>query len=362
MQPGPADRPARRPRRPRLDLLVLVIAVLSLVPAIGSSSPIAFGVAGPSDSTTSDGSSDQVAAETASPEDSATTSPIESPTTTVPGGPDTVTVSSIPALLATLKDNAVDEIVVADGTYHVSPSNAVRSDSLWIGSEYAARTRPVTVRAQTIGGVTFDGGGGTDYGGLSFEDGVHDQVWDGFVFANMAAQESGIVEVGGYVPRRTPHHITLRHITIQRTCTGSATSETAPTVDHAFYISDAAGVGPHDLLFEDITVDGRGGLASAFHFFHGDSANPNATRVTIRRLQVIGTQQAIILWADKLRNIRIDTVTISDVLRYAVRFESVGSTGILLTNITSTGSGSQGFFSTQGDHPPGLTLRNDSLN
>jgi hypothetical protein len=272
-----------------------------------------------------------------------------------------VTVTSIPALLSMLADDSVDEIVVANGTYHVSPSNEVSSDSLWIGPDYAGRTRPITVRAETRGGVTFDGGGGSGFGGLSFEDGAHDQTWDGFTFANMGADQSGIVEFGGYVARRTPHHITLRHITVRRSCTGSATSASAPTVDHAFYISNSTKVGPHDLLFEDIVVDGRGGLASAFHFFHGDRADPNASRVTVRRLQVIGTQQALILWADDLRTITFDTVRIDHALRYAVRFEAPGAKDIVLTNIISTGSGSQGFFSSAGLHPRGITFSNDDL-
>ena len=207
----------------------------------------------------------------------------------------TVTVSSIPALKTALADNTVDEIVVANGTYHVSPSNQVKSDSLWIGNSasggmpFAERTRPVTVRAATIGGVTFDGGGGSAYGGLSFEAGAHDQTWDGFNFANMAAVSTGIVEFGSYTSRAAPYNITLRHITILSSCTGRATTASGNTLDHAFYMGQALSPGPHDLLFEDITVDGRGGLASAFHFFHSSAGAPNASNVTVRRLHVTGT-------------------------------------------------------------------------
>ena len=274
----------------------------------------------------------------------------------------TVTVSSIPALKSALADNAIDVIVVADGTYHVSPSNQERADSLWIGGNaYASRTRPVTVRAQTIGGVTFDGGGGTSFGGLSFEDGVHDQTWDGFTFANMAANQSGIVEVGGYVARRTPHHLTLRNFRILASCTGRATTPSGSTWDHGVYIANAAGVGPHDILIEDLTVDGRGHLASAVHFDHGDAVNPPATNVTVRRLHVIGTQQAIILWEPTLRNIRFDTADISGALAYAVRYESVGGTDIVFSNVTSTGSGVKGFYSSQGASPPGVTFAGTNL-
>src|SRR5205085_8715821 len=120
-------------------------------------------------------------------------------------------------------DNSVDQIVVANGTYRISPSSNDASNSLWIGPRFASRTRPVTVRAATIGGVTFDGGGGSSFQALSFEAGVHDQTWDGFNFANMAAYQSGIIEIGGYTTRAAPHHITLRHITIMASCTGRAT-------------------------------------------------------------------------------------------------------------------------------------------
>ena len=58
-------------------------------------------------------------------------------------------VSSIPALLSALADDSVGQIVVANGTYHVSTSSSQHSDALWIGSRYASRTRPVIVRAAT---------------------------------------------------------------------------------------------------------------------------------------------------------------------------------------------------------------------
>ena len=280
----------------------------------------------------------------------------------VPSPPSTVRVSSIPSLLATLADDSVGTIVVANGTYHVSPSGDIERDSLWIaGDKYANRTRPVLVKAETRGGVTFDGGGGSDYAALSFEDGAHDQTWDGFVFANMRANYSGIVEVGGYVPRRAPHNITMRFITIKASCRGQATSADAPATEHAFYISNAKGVGPNHLLFEDITVDGTGGLASAFQFDHGDAANPNASNVTVRRLHVTGTQQAIILWVPTVHDITFDDVTISRASRYAIRYETRGATGIVMSNITSTGTGSQGFYSSEGSDPAGLTLEDDDL-
>ena len=291
----------------------------------------------------------------------ATPDPTSAPTTAPPAStpaPGAITVSSVAGLLAKLADDSVTDIVVADGTYHVSPASLTHADSLWIGAAYAKRTHPVTVRAATRGGVTFDGGGTSSFGCLSFVEGAHDQTWDGFNCANGTADQTGVVTFGGYAGKAAPHHITMRNITIKASCLGSATSAAAPATDHAFYISEAVG-GPHDLTFSDITVDGSGGLATAFHFYHSDSANQNGWNVTIERLHVTGTQQAIMLWDATLHDITIDTADISGALRYAIRYE--GGTAIAIRNVTSTGSGSGGFDSSQGSAPAGITFSGDSL-
>jgi hypothetical protein len=156
--------------------------------------------------------------------------------------------------------------------------------------------------------VTFDGSGGGDgYGGLSFEDGAHDQTWDGFTFANMRASKSGIRRDRGlHGPAGAASHH-ARNITIARSCTGAARSASSPSFEHAFYIANARDPGPHDLLFEDITVDGRGGLASAFHFFHSANGAPNASDLVVRGLRATGTQQGIILWTRRSTTSRSTT-------------------------------------------------------
>ena len=97
-----------------------------------------------------------------------------------------VTVSSVASLLSELADDSLDEIVVANGTYHVSAAASQRADSLWIGAKFASRTRPILIRPATPGGVAFDGDAGSYFGGISFEEGAHHQTWDGFNFTNMA--------------------------------------------------------------------------------------------------------------------------------------------------------------------------------
>jgi hypothetical protein len=288
---------------------------------------------------------------------------LTTPTPTLAPDAKSVRVSSIAALLTALADDTVDEIVVADGTYQVSPAGQLRSNSLWIGGDrYANRTRPITVRAETVGGVTLDGSGATGaFGGLSFEDGAHDQTWDGFRFANMTAQHTGIIEVGGYLPRRTPYNITIRNMTITASCTGRATTPDGSTWDHGVYIAHAAGAGPHDILIENLTVDGRGNLASAVHFDHGDAVNPAARNVTVRNLTSVGTQQAIIVWTPTVRNVVFDGADIRDARAYGVRFESRGASGIEFRNITTANSGYGGFFSSMGSDPPGVTFENNSF-
>lgn len=270
-----------------------------------------------------------------------------------------VTVSSIAALKQALADDTVDEIIVANGTYHVSPASDQRSDSLWIGSAYAGRTRPVTVKAQTVGGVTFDGGGTTYFGCISFEEGAHDQAWDGFNCASGQATDTGIIVFGGYAGKVAPHHITLSNIHILSSCTAHNERN-----DHAVYFSEAIG-GPHDITLQDFTVDGPNsgttgpGLSSALHFYHSDATNSNAWNVTVKRLHVNGTYQPIILWDSTLKNITIDTADLAfPGSGTAVRYETTGSTNILIENVVSTG----GFYSSLGTNPTGVTLINNQFN
>lgn len=281
------------------------------------------------------------------------------PATASASGGKTVHVGTIPSLKRALANNRVSEIVVRNGTYRVSPAGLTKSNSLWIGKRFASRTRAVTVRAQTRGQVTFDGGGARFFGGLAFVAGSHDQTWKGFNFANGQATSTGVVMIGGYPGLKAPHHITLKHIRFLSSVTGRATSPSAPNTDAAIYIAHAVG-GPHHLRFVDINVDGSGHLGSAIQFYHHDSRNPNARNVEIRNLTVNRTQVAIMIWDSTLRNITIDTATVTNAMRFAVSYEKPGE-GILLRNITSTRSGVRGFDSSYGKYPPGVTFRNNSF-
>ena len=200
-----------------------------------------------------------------------------------------VRVSSIPALLTALADNTVTDIVVANGTYRVSRPASQASDSLWIGSRFAGRTRAVTVRAETSGGVTFDGGGATALRRPDIRRGRPRPDVGRLQLRQRRGDHTGVIMFGGYAGRAAPHHITLRNIEILGSCTGHNDRN-----DHAVYFSYAVG-GPHDILIDGLTVDGTGPspLSSALHFYHSDSTNGNAWNTTIRRLVVSGTYTAI---------------------------------------------------------------------
>ncbi len=272
-----------------------------------------------------------------------------------------VRVTSIPALLRALANNTVDQIVVANGTYRISTSSRGASNSLWIGSRFASRTRPVVVRAQTVGGVTFDAGGGA-LGGITFTGGAHNQTWIGFRFANGTVSQTGVIMFGGYAGQKAPYAITLKRITINHTVHRVSNAAT----DHAVYFSYALDTW-RNILIDGLTVrasDAKG-LASAIHMDHGypaDAPNVPAHGVTVRNLTFYGNstwtnQQAIILWLPSVHDWLFDGARIVNAGGRAARFESRGAGDIVFRNIVSTRS--HGFYSSLGSNPPGVTFSNN---
>lgn len=273
-----------------------------------------------------------------------------------------VRVTSVPALMKALANNTIDVIVVANGRYRISAANRRASNSLWIGSRFASRTRPVTVRAQTIGGVTFDAGGGP-MGGISFNSGAHHQTWNGFNFANGTTSQTGVIVFGGYAGQKAPHDIKLRNITIQRSVHRVGDGMT----DHAVYFSYALDTWG-GILLENLTVDASDakGLASGIHMDHGyasDAPNIAAHGVTVRNLRFIGNgskavgQHAILLWKPRIYGWLFDRATIINAGGQAARFESVGARNIIFRNMVSRNS--RGFYSSLGNPPPGVRFSNN---
>ena len=238
---------------------------------------------------------------TTAPTPRPTTAPTPRPTTAPTATPDSpsgsVRVTSIKALLTALADNTVTEIVVANGTYVVPDAASHQSTGLWIDQRFAGRTNPVLVRSETIGGVTFSGGGATGWSALDFRDGVHDQTWQGFRFANGEPTQTGVIVFGqngsGRPGRAVPHHPPRHHV-----------RGVGHVRQHHMWR------GPRGLLqrgedarrarhlIDGLTVNASSsGLDSALHFYTQQLAGaPGVYNVTVAQHDVTGTNQAVILW------------------------------------------------------------------
>lgn len=294
-----------------------------------------------------------------SPKPSPTPTPTPTPAPAATPSPlpsSSVYVSSVSALLSALADDSVNEIVVENGTYTIPDSSTHQMTGLWIDKRFASRTRPVLIRAETIGGVTFSGGGATAWNALSFRDGVHDQTWQGFRFADATPTQTGVIVFGqnGSLSTAAPYNITLRDIAID----GSITSTNPGSGDHSIYFSQSIG-GVHDILIDGMTVDGSGGVNTALTFYSSAPGEPNAWNVTARHVTVTRTRQPFEFWDATLRNIVVEDCTVTGARAYAVRYELGGT--VTIERVTSTGSALGGFYSSLGTNPPGVTLLDDNL-
>lgn len=256
----------------------------------------------------------------------------------------TVNVSSIAALKTAALDNTVDVIILADGTYSCANSTSELTTSLFFGGSYASRTRPLTIRSQTTGGVTFDGGGSTC--GIFVGVGAHGITFDGFRFANWFPDHSGVIVVGTRPGMVDPasYNITFKNITIENTCVGGNTP--GNFTDHAIYVASSIG-GHHGLLFEDITVNAPADttrlLHSCLHVYgNEDSSQTTAWGSTVRRLSGRSKDGAII-WGNNIHDWLFDTMTFTNCSRFGVR-QQYANTGMEYRACTSTGSGVQGFY------------------
>lgn len=272
----------------------------------------------------------------------------------------TVPVSSIPALLSTLLDDTVDEIVVADGTYAVPVANGGSSGALRIDSRYAARTRPVLVRASTDGGVVLSGGGANYWEGIWFLDGCHDQTWRGFQLANATVSGGGAIvfgQSGSYVPVGV-RNIALQSMTVDATVR-SGSGLVAPN-DHAVYFSSSS-TPSTGITIDDLTVDSpAGGVQSALHFYVQPALGVGPQGVAVNRMAVSGTDQAVMCYDDSLRGLAVNDSTIAGARVYAVRYQYPNAT-VALSRVASTGSGSKGLYVPAGVSTANLSMTGCSL-
>lgn len=258
-----------------------------------------------------------------------------------------VVVSSIAALKAAAADDAISTITLADGTYPIVNATSELTNSLDFVSSLASRTRALTVRSATTGGVTFDGAGMNGCG-LFVGVGAHDLTFDGFRFANINPVSTGVVTVSRHITgadETAPYNLAFKNITVLGTCLGA--NSPGSFTDHAFYIASAALPGPHDLLFEDCTVvppaDTTRLLHSAFHMFGDENAtDANAWNVTVRRLAATA-KDGMLLWGTTIHDVLVDTCTFTNCTVFGVR-QRYANTGIEYRATHSTGSGTQGYF------------------
>ena len=287
------------------------------------------------------------------------------PAPTVPGTPSpttsssnaTVRVSSVAALLAALRDRSIREIVVANGTYTTN----------WLdinGSAYAGYARTaanaVVVRAETDGGVTFDlGGSGSPH--ILFRNGASYQEWRGFNFGNSHPSNNGVIHFGDG-PGPASHHLTLRNIELLPSITVGPGPNGNYMNGQGVYFSWAPSStgGNHDIVIDGLACNAR--LWSCIHAYHDDMGAVGHD-ITIRHV-TIGTNNTmgIVLWSGTIHDWLIEDVTIDGANEYGIR-HAVGGTGITFRRVTTTGSGSSGFFSSLGGFPnvPGLSFVDTSF-
>lgn len=246
---------------------------------------------------------------------------------------DSTTVASIADLKTALANNAYDEIIVTDGTYSCANATDEASTSLFFGESFASRTTPVTIRAQTPGGVTFDGGGSTC--GLAVVAGAHDITFDGFNFANWEPTSSGVVYVSA------AHDLAFKNLTLLGTCLGSNSPGTF--LDHGFYLSLAASPGVSDILIEDCTVTAPADTTRLLHSAIQIYGTEVAADVTVRRLTA-RAKDGLLIWGTAIQDCTFDSCTFTSCSVFAAR-QQYANSNMAYTSCSSTGSGVQGFYS-----------------
>jgi hypothetical protein len=261
--------------------------------------------------------------------DNAVIPPIVIPDKSVP-------VSSVSELRRYLADNTVDEIICEDGRYVANGGTG--AGSLWIGSQaaggtpFAERTKPVLVRARNALKAILEGG----Y--LSFEDGAHDQVWDGFRHSNMTVTSNGVINFGGYFARRAPHHITMRNGWIDDTCKASHGPNASQ--DHAIYPAHSLGGGPGFITVEDYRIDAAN-LNGALHSWHPEPGQEGAPPhdLTYRRILITDPWWGIVGGhTTAVRNFLFEDIRIEGARRSAIAWDLVNPESMLFRRVVTVRS------------------------
>ena len=68
------------------------------------------------------------------------------------------------------------------------------------------------------------------------------------------------------------------------------------------------------------------------------------------------------MWEGVLHDLLFEDITVTNSTRFAVRYENGSDYRVVFRNVVSSGSGSQGFYSSLGTPVPGVTLSGCTLN
>lgn len=262
-------------------------------------------------------------------------------------GPDSVRVTSIADMLTARRNLSYREVILANGTYQTGwlDLNSVRP----IGG-------PVLIRAETDGGVTLDlQGSGSPH--WLFRNGCAYEEWRGFKVGNSHPGNNGVIQFGE--GNGTPnHHLTLRNIELLSSISAGPGPNGTYVNGQGLYFSWAGGGGNHDILVDGFRSSAA--LWSQVHVYHDEQDGPGHD-ITVRNAvwnlgRQAHAQMGIVVWSSKIRGFLFEDITVNGANEYGVRHNSGGT--VTFRRVTTTGSGSRGFYSSLGTYPnvSGLTF------
>jgi len=213
-------------------------------------------------------------------------------------------------LIAAARDNSVDVIELAGGTYHVGG----------IGLS-VARTNPLTIRPAAGATVVFSGsnGGGS---ALVISGGASNITIEGITFDGYQLADTGLVWVGN------AHDIALRDITVRHTTGQGAYS-------WALYLSYSGGVAANRITATGWDVDGGSRTIGGLQI--GNSTGPDQSHVTATGWRVTNAAYAIYSAAGA-SSVGIDGWTIDSSGLGNLSVDIVNTSGTI-SNVHATNSG-----------------------
>ena len=252
-------------------------------------------------------------------------------------------VSSIVDAKNAMMNDAITDVVLADGVYDVANATNEAATSLFFGSMYASRTKHVVLRPATPGGVTIRGVGVTC--GLFIGVGAKFLTFDGLRFEGFTPVSSGVIVISRHGRGEAgATDIVLKNMTVGSTCLGANASGTF--TDHALYLSSGIG-GPTRILIEDFTVEPPADrlrlLHSGIHVFGSPPAETNAWGVTVNRARITA-KDGLLIWGTDIHDHSYTGVVMADCSTFGVRLQ-YANPNMSFTDCSSVRTGVQGWYS-----------------